>query len=129
MSNQARLAMDLPKLCYFCGEEIVKRGRESDSLCVHSLDGNHDNWDPDNKVPTHKKCHTEYHAKNPLLGAEYRTGTHIFVTMPVWRGLMKRRQNPQDSFDKVLRRVLKIDESSDPTPEDEVESGGRRKGK
>lgn len=59
---------------------------------------------------------------------EERTTT-IVVTMPVWRKLMKRRQDPQDSFDTVLRRLLKTVESSDPTPEDEVESGGRRKGK
>ena len=48
--------------------------------------------------------------------------TTIVVSMPVWRELMWRRQIPQDSFDIVLRRVLKIDESFDPTPEDEVDN-------
>ncbi|KKK73143.1 hypothetical protein LCGC14_2896800, partial [marine sediment metagenome] len=27
----------------------------------HSLDGDHENWDPDNKVPTHKGCTMSWH--------------------------------------------------------------------
>lgn len=50
--------------------------------------------------------------------------TTIVVTMSVWRKLTKMRQTPQDSFDVVLRRVLKIDESSNPIPGTEGDSGG-----
>lgn len=48
-------------LCYFCKKIVIKNGLESISLLIHSLDGNHDNWDPNNKVPTHKGCHQSYH--------------------------------------------------------------------
>jgi len=58
-----------PVLCYFCGDEIVKLfGFGSDALHLHSLDGNHENWNPENKVPTHHRCHTKHHIsgdKNP----------------------------------------------------------------
>ncbi len=48
--------------CYFCDGEVSKlKGQDSDSLNIHSLDGNHDNWDPANKVPTHYWCHLSHH--------------------------------------------------------------------
>jgi len=48
--------------CHFCERIIIKlEGRESESLNIHSLDGNHENWDPDNKVPIHKKCQDRHH--------------------------------------------------------------------
>lgn len=47
--------------CFFCGEEITKFGMGSKLLVIHSLDGNHDNWDPENKVSAHKGCHMKYH--------------------------------------------------------------------
>ena len=48
--------------CYFCGEEVTKlKGLDGDSLYIHSLDENHENWDPLNKVPTHNACHTSFH--------------------------------------------------------------------
>ena len=51
-----------PAICYFCGEPIVKlEGCSSESLAIHSLDENHDNWNKDNKVPTHRGCHTKFH--------------------------------------------------------------------
>jgi len=51
-----------PRPCYFCGEEITKlEGWDSESIDVHSLDGNHENWNPINKVPTHHGCHISYH--------------------------------------------------------------------
>lgn len=59
-------------ICHFCGEPITKlKGRDGDSLVTHSLDGNHNNWAPENKVPTHRKCHTRFHntgEKNPNFG-------------------------------------------------------------
>ncbi len=49
-------------LCYFCGKQVNKMiGHDSVSLLIHSFDGNHNNWDKDNKVPTHRGCHTRYH--------------------------------------------------------------------
>ena len=50
--------------------------------------------------------------------------TTIVVSMYVWRELMKMRQTPQDSFDTVLRRVLKVIESLDSTPGTESNSNG-----
>ena len=48
--------------CHFCGEEVVKlSGRDGDSLCIHSLDGNHGNWAQTNKMPAHVACHLRYH--------------------------------------------------------------------
>ncbi len=48
--------------CHFCCSPVMKVGGLSrDSLVIHSLDGNHENWDPANKVPTHCACHISYH--------------------------------------------------------------------
>ena len=48
--------------CHFCGEEVVKLdGKTGDAIHIHSIDGNHENWDPANKVPTHCACHISYH--------------------------------------------------------------------
>lgn len=52
-------------ICHFCGEEITEKyGMKSESLLIHSLDDDHDNWDQDNKVPTHRGCHMRYHMNN-----------------------------------------------------------------
>lgn len=59
-----RMFRPSPFICYFCGEPItVVRGLSSDAKVVHSLDGNHDNWDPDNKVLAHNGCHHTFHCK------------------------------------------------------------------
>ena len=59
--------------CYFCGEEVTKlMGCDGDSLHIHSLDENHENWDPTNKVPTHVACHTRHH--------------NIGERSPTWKG-------------------------------------------
>lgn len=48
--------------CYFCGDEVTKlKGQNHNSLSIHSLDGNHENWNPINKVPAHIACHTSFH--------------------------------------------------------------------
>lgn len=58
----------IPLLCYFCGLEVtVLNGKAPESLCFHSLDFNHDNWSPENKVPAHKKCHNSYHSMHSSL--------------------------------------------------------------
>lgn len=57
--------------CHFCGEEVTKfKGRDRDSLAIHSLDGDHENWDPQNKVPTHRGCHSRYHSTGESPQAE-----------------------------------------------------------
>jgi len=54
----------MPQICYFCGEEITRKyGTRTESLVFHSLDGNHNNWDPENKVPAHHGHHISYHGK------------------------------------------------------------------
>ena len=58
-----------PMLCYFCGEPVtVLKGKKAESIAIHSLDGNHENWDPPNKVPAHRACHSKWHStgyRNP----------------------------------------------------------------
>ena len=68
IAHRARLKEELiayfgvPLICHFCGEEVSKlKGTESDALAIHSLDGNHDNLDPENKTPSHFDCHSRYH--------------------------------------------------------------------
>lgn len=64
------------KICVFCGNPIIKmEGRDSDSLAVHSLDGNHNNWNSENKVFSHYGCHNRFHLtgdKNPMKRPESR---------------------------------------------------------
>lgn len=55
------LPLDTPVLCNYCGDEINLTGICSEGVVFHSLDGNHENWDPANKVPVHRKCHPRVH--------------------------------------------------------------------
>ncbi len=75
--------------CFFCGEEVTKlMGLSGDSFAIHSLDRTHENWDPNNKVPTHISCHTSSH--------------HIGDNSPNWKG-----DAASDSAKrKRVRRVL-----------------------
>jgi len=60
-----------PAICFYCGEPITAKKGESvakkgdlrgkKSLLIHSLDGNHDNMISENKVSSHKGCHTRFH--------------------------------------------------------------------
>ena len=51
-----------PILCFFCEKEVTKlEGKQTDSLHIHSLDGDHENWNPTNKVPAHLGCHISHH--------------------------------------------------------------------
>ena len=53
---------DKPLRCYFCGGVITRlEGHAGESLNIRSLDWNHDNWHPSNKVPAHLSCHMSYH--------------------------------------------------------------------
>ncbi len=52
-----------PLRCYFCNGLItVMTGKTAESFVGHSLDGDHWNFDPDNKEPTHRSCHSRHHA-------------------------------------------------------------------
>lgn len=55
-----------PLRCYFCKENIIKLFGEfsGDHLVFHSVDGDHNNWEPINKVPAHSSCHISYHRNN-----------------------------------------------------------------
>lgn len=67
--------------CHFCAKPIIKlNGLESESLVLHSLDGNHDNWDPDNKVPAHRGCHVKYHMSGKPKTLEHRQKLRDVVT-------------------------------------------------
>lgn len=69
------ITITMPQKCYFeCGEEITKKygNKDSKSLVFHSLDGDHDNWDPTNKVPAHKDCHNKYHSTGRRCSEETR---------------------------------------------------------
>ena len=63
-----------PIICHFCGSEVTDiEGRTDESLVIHSLDGNHENWEPDNKAPGHNNCHCSFHhagEKNPRYKGE-----------------------------------------------------------
>jgi len=58
-----------PLKCYFCkGLITVMEGRTAESFVGHSLDGDHWNFNPENKVPTHRGCHSSWHStgdRNP----------------------------------------------------------------
>lgn len=60
--------------CVFCGEPIGElTGLTDMALVLHSVDGNHDNWEKANKVPVHRRCHTIYHhSKSPVTKLAYR---------------------------------------------------------
>ena len=51
-------------ICYYCGNTIIKfKRRDSDSLVVHHLNGDHNDWNFDNLTTFHYGCHTKYHVK------------------------------------------------------------------
>ncbi len=52
-----------PLRCFFCGRLItVMTGKTAESFVGHSLDGDHWNFDPNNKEPAHRSCHSRHHA-------------------------------------------------------------------
>lgn len=62
IEKKLNITITMPQTCHFCGEEIVdKFGDDSRSLIFHSLDGNHESWDLNNKVPAHRGCHSKWH--------------------------------------------------------------------
>jgi len=68
-----------PIRCAHCGEEITDLDgtRDPQSLAIHSVDGNHENWNPMNKMPMHLECHSSFHnagEKNPRYKGESTNG-------------------------------------------------------
>lgn len=80
----------VPLICHFCGEKVSKlNGLESDSLVFHSLDENHDNWDPENKTPSHRGCHVRYHNSGRIVTLETRMKlrkAQLGEKHPRWQG-------------------------------------------
>ena len=70
--NPIPISLEEQQICYFCGELITIRGNGGDCLLIHSLDGNHNNWAPENKVPVHNKCHTKFHHTGKITLKETR---------------------------------------------------------
>lgn len=66
------LQLQKPLDCYHCNNLIIVRGVTREGLVFHSLDGNHNNWSPENKVPVHRKCHPKVHSKPTLYGGAER---------------------------------------------------------
>lgn len=53
--------------CYLCSAPFTESDvpvRTVDLLTEHHIDGNHFNWNKDNIVLTHRKCHKQYHGRN-----------------------------------------------------------------
>lgn len=78
-----------PWECHRCGELIVERGRDSESLNVHHIDGDVENDDPTNLEPLHCRCHHVMHQKgrphspehNAKVGQRHKGRTFT----PEWR--------------------------------------------
>ena len=80
--------ISIDPLCYFCGKSITKiRGKDPDSLAIHSVDGNHNNFTPSNKVPSHFSCHSRYHARNASKETLLKRSISVKKTMAEDRAL------------------------------------------
>jgi len=102
--------VSLPLPCHFCGKDITekyaeKHGGNSETIIFHSLDGNHDNWDPSNKVPAHRGCHTSFHMKRVWKDPEYREK----VPNKISKGMKRLCAKPeyQDRQSKSMKRAWK----------------------
>lgn len=116
--------------CHFCGESIIKMsGKDSDSLLIHSLDGNHNNWDPKNKVPVHRGCHSRFHIsgnKNPMERPEARKKLSLATTGENnhWFGTggpMKGKHHTAEAKDKNKKLSQQMWDNM--TPEQRAEHG------
>lgn len=67
--------------CFFCSKEIVKlTGCSSNSLCVHHINGNHNDDRPSNRANAHIGCHHRYHDEQMWTNLEYRQSITRAVT-------------------------------------------------
>lgn len=106
-----RTLIHKPAVCYFCKDVITQyEGVYGDSLAIHSIDGNHDNWDPDNKVPAHMKCHISWHAWLRTSGEDvFPVGDELQKLLELWRYQRevdipsKSNRGRKISYDDLLR--------------------------
>lgn len=118
IERELKITVFLPQNCHFCGEEITKFGRGGRSLLFHSLDYNHDNWVPENKIPTHRECHARYHMiemkkwvgdDNPFKNSDFREKHLKAVRTPKNRAIhsemMRGDKNPSKNPETVAKGV------------------------
>lgn len=83
IEKKFNIVVNLPQTCVLCFEEITKKnGKDSDSLCFHSLDDDHDNWSWNNKVPMHFGCHVRYHTTGIGLDRSAKMVSTIMARIP-----------------------------------------------
>lgn len=90
--------LEHPAYCYFCGEEITKfKGIKGDCVVIHSLDGNHNNWDKSNKVPAHRRCHSEFHSpsKDPEVAKKISNALNGITRSAETRSKMSAAMTPE----------------------------------
>ena len=116
-----------PLKCHFCNTEITKTGEiRKNSLVIHSLDGNHGNWDLKNKVPAHNHCHVAYHY--------HKDKNFIGKNNPKWKGdqakpesiqRRKQRQNRkayEANHDVILPSNMDVHHINGNCPDDSIEN-------
>lgn len=134
----------MPQICYFCGEGIIKkRGQDRDCLCFHSVDGDHDNWAPSNKVPAHQGCHNSYHKegdKNPAKRPDVRRklsnslkGKNVGDKNPSKRPEVKKKISEalkgREFSDETRRRMSEAAKGRKPSDETKKKMSDAHKGK
>lgn len=60
------LLNDADTRCHFCGKHFLRTDfplDRTDNVCIHHIDGNHQNNNIDNLTLAHRECHKQYHAE------------------------------------------------------------------
>ncbi|NEQ88840.1 MAG: RNA-dependent DNA polymerase, partial [Moorea sp. SIO2I5] len=78
--------------CGHCGLKLT----EGESVQLHHIDGNHDNWKPRNLMAVHQSCHQMIHWSRPHTGASREASRKVEDTqeldeMKVSRPVLKQR--------------------------------------
>ena len=120
-----------PEICFICGELITMQGNGGDCLHDHSLDGDHGNWDPLNKVSEHSRCHLKFHN-------EGKTMSEHFIKVTSERMKKNNPMSNPESVEKLsktlgifyntpegkeLQRKRALKQWADMTPEERIEFG------
>lgn len=85
------------KTCYFCGKTILE------DLVVHSLDGDHENWDPANKVDAHRSCHSGFHASRQVRIPWSRMSSRVRIQEPL---LLKIEEAIEDGVCSSVKELV-----------------------
>lgn len=96
----------LPQPCWFCQGDVLKFGIRGLGGCVHHVDHNHDNNDPENLVFAHHTCHTEYHTS-----AQWRAGERLDVPQKVRDAWTPEKRAAQA---ELLRSIWRRKNGGDP---------------